>query len=104
MILCLKVHSEQACSFDVWKYCLDHLVLEASKMSRPKCSLDMLMSFMLIRKECTKYEKGNWLLRKVIFETFLPNLFSNSPPFCKNKFRKTLVQFAKLNSAHLPEN
>ena len=49
-------------------------------------------------------KKGNWLLRKLIFETFLPNLFSNLPPIRKNNFRKALFQFAKINSAKLPEN
>ena len=57
---------------------------------------DMLTSFMLIKKECTKCEKSNLSLRKLSFETFLTNLFSNLHPICKNYFRKSLFQFAKL--------
>ena len=91
--------------FDIWKYCSDLLVSEILKMSSPNFNLDMLISFMLIKKECMKCEKRLLrLLRKLIFETFLPNLFSNLPPICKNNFRKALFQFAKLNSAKLPEN
>ena len=74
-------------------------------MSSPNFNLDMLISFMLIKKECMKCEKRLLrLLRKLIFETFLPNLFSNLPPIRKNNFRKALFQFAKINSAKLPEN
>ena len=49
-------------------------------------------------------KKGNWLLWKLIFETFLPNLFSSLLPIRKNNFRKAFFQFAKINSAKLPEN
>ena len=49
-------------------------------------------------------KKGNRLLQKLIFETFLRNLFSNLAPICKNNFRKALLHFPKLNSAKLREN
>ena len=48
---------EQACSFDIWKYCSDYLISEILKISRSNFSLDMLRNFMLIKNECTKCEK-----------------------------------------------
>ena len=58
MILCLKFYLEQACSFDIWKCCSDLLVSEiSSKMSSPNFSLDMLVSFILMKRECMKCEK-----------------------------------------------
>ena len=41
-------------------------------------------------------KEGNWLLQKLTFETFSPNLFSNLPQICKNNFRKALFQFTKI--------
>ena len=57
MILCLNFFSDQACSFDIWKYCSDFLVSEILKMSKSNFNLDMLISFMLIKKGCMKCEK-----------------------------------------------
>ena len=56
------------------------------------------------KKSVWNVKKSNWLLRKLIFELFLPNLFSNLPPIRKNNFHKALLQFAKINSTKLPEN
>ena len=56
------------------------------------------------KKGVWNLKKVNWLLRKLIFETFLPNLFSNLHPIRKNNFHKALFQSAKINSAKLPEN
>ena len=39
MILCLKFYLEQACSFDIKKYCSNLLASEILKMSSPKFSL-----------------------------------------------------------------
>ena len=57
MILCLKFYIEQACSFDIWKYCSDLLVSEILEMSSPNFSLDILIRFMLIKEERVKCEK-----------------------------------------------
>ena len=42
------------------------------------------------KKSVWNVKKGIWLLRKLILETFLPNLISNLPPICKINFRKAL--------------
>ena len=55
-------------------------------------------------KKLWNVKKGNWFLRKLPFEIFSPNLFSNLHPICKNNFRKALFQFTKFNFAKLPEN
>ena len=40
-------------------------------------------------------KKGNWLLWKLIFETFLPNLFSSLLLIRKNNFRKAFFSVCK---------
>ena len=56
------------------------------------------------KKSVWNVKKGNWLLRKLIFEIFLPNLFSKLSSICNNNFHKALFQFAKINSVKLPKN
>ena len=50
------------------------------------------------KKGVWNVKKGNWLLRRLIFEIFLSNLFSNLAPVRKNNFRKVYFQFPKINS------
>ena len=57
-----------------------------------------------MKKSVWNVKKGSWLLQKWIFETFLPILFSNFPPICKNNFHKALFQSAKINSKKLTES
>ena len=65
---------------------------------KPKFSLDMLYAYK--KKNVWNVKKGKWLLQKIIFETFLSNLFSNLPPVHKNNLRKALFQSAK----KIPQN
>ena len=57
MILCSKRFVEQGCSFDIQKYCSGLLISEILKMSGSNFSVDMFISFMLIKLECMKCEK-----------------------------------------------
>ena len=57
-------------SFSFW-------VIENTK---PKFQPRYAYEYYAYKKECIKCEKGNWLLQKLIFETFLPNLFLNLLP------------------------
>ena len=67
-------------------------------MSSPNFNLNMLYTYK--KKNVQNVKKGNWLLQKIIFETFLWNLFLNMPPIRKNNFRKAFLQSAK----KIPEN
>ena len=62
-------------------------------MSSPNFSFDMLYAYK--KKNVWNVKKGNWLLRKLVFETFLSNVFANLSPIRKNNFRKALFQSAK---------
>ena len=67
---------------------------------KPKFQARYAYKLYAYKKKCVwNVKKGNWLLQKLVFETFLPNLFS----IRKNNFRKVLFQFAKINYAKLPE-
>ena len=60
-----------------------------------KPTFQLRYALCLQKKECMKCEKGNGLLWKIFFETFLSNLLSNLPPIPKNNFHKALFQSAK---------
>ena len=66
--------------------------------SKPKFQLwyaYKLYAYINVYESVWNGKKGNWLLRKWIFDTFLLNLFSALALIRKNNFHKVLFQFAK---------